>query len=203
MGEKRKSVRSELNINHEIIGEQPSSPSATVTDLLEHTDPLTSDDYVLMENQVNRLARRYPAGNLAAPAYGGLLVTDGSTAQTGIDGTPAVLTCFAANMAASLVTPDHTTDTLTITRAGVYAISVQMSFSGTLNEQVTVELYVDGVASGLKFDRKLGSGGDVGSASLAGLLSLDAGDVLDLRVNSDGTSISVTVTQGQLAVHSV
>ena len=69
-----------------------------------------------------------------------------------------------------------------------------------LYEQVTAELYIDGVASGLRFDRVLGGGGDLGSASFSGILSLNDGDVLDVRLNSDGTSISVTPVNAQFTV---
>ena len=76
---------------------------------------------------------------IAEVYYGGLELTDGSTAQTGVDATPAVMTGWAANSDANDVVPDHTTDTITITTAGVYYINAQVSFSGTVNAQITAE----------------------------------------------------------------
>ena len=51
--------------------------------------------------------------------------------------------------------------------------------------------------------RKLGTGGDVGSASLTGLVSLTAGDSIMIYVSSSDGGTSMTVHQSQLAVAQV
>ena len=134
-------------------------------------------------------------------AYSGLSVANNAVAQTGITATPAVLTAFDTVLPESNVTGDHTANTLTVdagVATGDYLIAASFSFSGSNNATFAFELFKNNVATGLKMDRKLGTGGDVGSSGFNGLLELAAGDVLDVRVSGDGAT--VTVSNAQIVV---
>jgi hypothetical protein len=130
--------------------------------------------------------------------YGAILVTDGVTGQTP-GTTPVKLTAFTTNGLARNVVPDHTNDRLTIgaNGAGDYLIIFQSSFSGSNNATFELEFYLNQVATGYKTSRKLGSAGDVGSASLIGLGSLVDGDEIEIFVDG-GAGESLTVEDAQL-----
>jgi len=131
-------------------------------------------------------------------AYSGLSVANNSTAQTGITGTPVLLTAFDTVLPESNVTGDHSANTLTVdagVATGDYLIAASFSFSGTNNGTFTFELFKNNVAAGIKMDRKLGTGGDVGSSGFNGLVNLAASDVLDVRVSGDAASVTVTNAQ--------
>jgi len=132
--------------------------------------------------------------------YGMLHVEDASTPQTGLNGTPQKLTAFVVEGPSSGVTCDATNDKLTVGTAGVYLCMLQLSFSGTISASIEGHIYKGGVDTGLGFHRKMGTGGDQGSASCIGLVTCAASDVLEIYVTSDGSNDSVTVIDGQFAV---
>jgi hypothetical protein len=70
---------------------------------------------------------------------------------------------------------------------GVHEITVQCSFGGLFNATVHGTVWHNGATSDLQFERKLSAAGDVGSASMTGLLSLIAGDTLTLAFESNVT----------------
>ena len=67
---------------------------------------------------------------------------------------------------------------------------------------MTLEFYVQGVATGIKGVRKLGVGGDVGSMSLSGIIAMNSGNAVNLRANSDGSTIEITVVDAQFTLSS-
>jgi len=88
--------------------------------------------------------------------------------------------------------------------AGMYRVSCSISFSGSLNATITGKVYVTGAAdASLLFVRKLGTGGDVGSASTAGLASLSASDTVDFRVTADGNTKSITIHALNLSIERI
>jgi len=131
---------------------------------------------------------------------GEIKTVDGSTAQASLSTTPVKLTCFAANGVNKGVTPDHTNDKLTIDAGGDgdYEVAIQLSFSGSNSTGFTFKVRKNGVETDAGCERKLGVGGDVGSCSIAGVIpSLVATDYLEIYVEADAASKSVTVTQAQ------
>lgn len=132
--------------------------------------------------------------------YASILTVDGSTAQTGISATPAIVTGWSANGAASDgLTPDYTTtDGITIDVDGVYAIYFQSSFSGTGSKTFEYHLRVDGVEQAEGAHRKMGTAGDVGSVSFAAIKSLSAAEVVTVYVESGDGGTSVTPLDAQL-----
>jgi hypothetical protein len=84
------------------------------------------------------------------------------------------------------ITLDGDAGTMTMVGGGVYKTDMTVSFSGTDNATFEGHIFVDGVKqSNAGAKRKLGSGGDVGTTTLTGLINVVAGDVVSLRVTSD------------------
>ena len=134
--------------------------------------------------------------------YGGLYVEDGSTAETTVDATPRIVEAFTTAMSTgSEATSSTTAGTVTITDAGDYRVDTQFSFSGSLSKTYEVEVYVDGVGTGIKCERLLGTGGDVGSASVSGIVSLTAGQVVSLYQSSTDGGTTITISNAQLVVN--
>ena len=136
--------------------------------------------------------------------YGGLYVEDGSTAETTTDATPRKIGGFTTVMpSSSTCTPSATTDDITITDAGDYMVEGTLSFSGTLSKTFVVEIYKDAVASNIKFIRTLGTGGDVGSASVSGIITLTAGQAVSLYHSSTDGGTTFTLVNGTLTINKI
>ena len=89
---------------------------------------------------------------------------------------------------------------------GNYDISFQCSFSGSVSALVQYRLRVDAVEQSFGCNRKLGTGGDVGSCSFfAPGVTLTATDVLTVYVETDdpGTGDQVTVVDAQFSARMV
>lgn len=145
----------------------------------------------------------------AIQAYGSIYVSGGSITQT-TNATPGdfdVVTAFntsdGANGLASGTTPVKTSNKITLDTAGVYAIDLACAFVGDSTSggvTFTVKAYVEGVVQDqIAFQRKTAST-DVGSAVAYGLISVNAGDDLDLRVAADAASSSFTPVEMNLTV---
>ena len=133
--------------------------------------------------------------------YGGLYVEDGATAETTTDATPRKIAAFTTVMpSSSACTPSAATDDITVTDAGDYKIDTQFSFSGTLSKTFVVEVYVDGVATNMKCTRKLGTSGDIGSASVIALVTLTAGQAVSLYHSSTDGGTAFTMADGQITI---
>lgn len=133
--------------------------------------------------------------------YGGIKIVDGITAQSGITPTPETLTGWEVNSPSNGVSPDYSTGQITVDHDGVYLVTAQVSFSGTLNTTFTVHVRIDGVEQDEGLHRKMGTGGDVGSASLMAIISLSEGNVLTLYVQSDaGGGASMTPVDAQFMI---
>ena len=146
-------------------------------------------------------------------AYGSITVEDNAT-ETTISGTQTdfganavQVVTFGANGVALNTTPDHTNDHITIDVAGVYQIALSMSFSGEANDTYSFAIFKNNKATqlGTRATRVIGSGGDVGSASLVAMASLDVNDTIEVWIqNEDGvTNFNCTVEDASLTVFRV
>lgn len=137
-------------------------------------------------------------------AYAGIYVSDGSTGQNILTGTSYTkLTGFTTNGESYNCTADAANDKITITKAGKYWVSGSFSFSGSANVTFRICLFYDNTEiSKIHLARKLGSGGDVGSASFSGILSASANKDIDCRVRHDsiGTE-SITLQYANFTIH--
>lgn len=141
----------------------------------------------------------------ALGGYASLKTVDGSTAQTGIGVTPVKLTTWDTNGDSNGLTPDHTSDDITIDVSGVYHVDCNVSFSGTANATFQLHLRVDNVEKDEGLHRKLSTGGDVGSAGFSGIVTVAANEVLTVWVESDdaGTGDSITPADAQFNVNQI
>ena len=142
----------------------------------------------------------------ALGVYGSLSCFDASTSQTSLGTTPALLTCFTADGNANGTTPANASDSITVNVAGNYDVYFQCSFSGTNSAEVAFRLRKGGVEQNFGCTRKLGTAGDVGSASfLAPGVTLAASDVLTVYVETDdaGGGDQITVVDAQFSVQMV
>jgi hypothetical protein len=132
--------------------------------------------------------------------YGSIYVNGGSTAQTGISGTPAKMTGFAVNGISSGTTPDHTSDNITIITAGDYLINASVSFVGSSSDVFQVEIYNNTTGTGYAFNRFISAGGDTGSASCNALITCAASDEISLYISSSTGGTSFTPQEASLIV---
>lgn len=96
-----------------------------------------------------------------------------------------------------------TNERITIDYAGTYLICLGLSFSGTGSTEFEIEVQDNGggtLLGGLEINRKLGSAGDVGSASVQDVVTLSASDYLELYVKADGASKDFLIFNGTLMV---
>ena len=133
--------------------------------------------------------------------YGHISTLGGVTNQGSLTTTPVKLTGFTADGPSSAdVTPAHGSDQITVTVAGKYKVSVQLSFSGTASKTFLLRTYVDGVITTLGCQRKLGTGGDVGSCSFDGFLTLTANQVVTVYISSSDGGTDLLLVDGQLSI---
>ena len=133
------------------------------------------------------------------PVYGMLYVDDGDTGQS-IGTTPEKVTGFTDAGPSLSTTPSAPNDQIVVGEDGLYKLDAQLAFSGSVSEEFTIYLYVNGVATDFGTHRVLGTGGDVGSCSILGYVSLSAGDAVSVYVNASAASKTFTLVDGQLLV---
>lgn len=107
-------------------------------------------------------------------------IIGGSTSQV-VSATPTKMTGWAEDGLNVGPTPAFGSNEITINTAGVYRVDVDVDFSGTNSKTYLVAVYNDVgagyVDAGLaRLNRKLGTGGDVGSGRMHGHISLDPTD---------------------------
>ena len=204
-----------------LVRAKEATPPSTRTGgrLLSEIAALSSveDDLLfLLERPGDNMAYKGTFAQLKAKVlekyYGIMQTVDGDTAspqiaQGSVNATPALLTAWNTDGLSSGITVSSATGKMTVSNAGIYEIDLSISFSGTLSKTFVFEIYQDDVsasptptATGFKMTRKLGTGGDVGSASLTGLVSLAANDSIMIYVSSTDGGTDVVVHQSQLLV---
>jgi hypothetical protein len=131
---------------------------------------------------------------------GTLYCEDNSTAESTVDATPRQIANLGAKKVEAGLTVDTAASKITVAAAGDYLVVAGVCFSGTLSKTYVVEVYIDTTGTNLKLERKLGTGGDVGSAHVSGIITLAAGeDVSIYQSTTDGGS-AFTIQNGQLSV---
>lgn len=98
------------------------------------------------------------------------------------------------------ITPDFANDRITITANGIYFVGLFPSFSGGTSAVVNGAAYVDNVRQeSVRFRRKLGTGGDVGSAGALGLINITGTPVdLEFWARADTGTPNFKLEAGQL-----
>jgi hypothetical protein len=128
--------------------------------------------------------------------YGEISVTDNSNATTiTLANTFYQVTVFDTNGPSNDTTPDHTNDHIEIDHDGIYLVTMSASIltegAGTGDDYEGVIHKNNGATEleNLHFHRALsGGGGDLGSVSISGIVSLSDGDTVELWIqNTTGT----------------
>lgn len=133
-------------------------------------------------------------------AYGGLRA-DGSAAQmTGLNSTPTKVTSFTHTLASdgTVVVASAANDNVTPSITATYEIHGELSFIGSASVIYTLEIYIGGVASGIRAQvAQLGTGAEV-AASFSGVASIAAAQAVEMRVSCSTASSVLTARAGQL-----
>jgi len=133
--------------------------------------------------------------------YAQLYTHDGVSGLT--VGTSPVDVEWASGQTEDGIDADATAESITVGSGhdGLYLALAQFSFSGSLSVTFELHLAVDGVQEdAIACKRKLGTGGDVGSCSFAGLVTLADGEEVTVEVEADGSSKTFTLVHGQLVL---
>ncbi len=136
----------------------------------------------------------------AALAHGIMSVQSGVTAEPTVDTTPRKIAAWNVDGIAKNMTVDSTIgNDITASVAGVYVAITSIAFVGSSGDTFKFEIFKNGVATGFAIERKIGTGGDHGSAPIIGLVSLVATDTVEVFQSTvDGNSM--TISEAQLAV---
>lgn len=109
------------------------------------------------------------------------------------------LTIFTANGDAVGVTPDHTTDKLTVAEAGLYLVGYQVTFTGTNTNEIVFAVYKNGTTRyeqslcGLTLDSATSR-----NAGAAAIVNLAVNDTLELWFQNLTAGNPITVRDGAL-----
>ena len=131
---------------------------------------------------------------------GTLYVTGNTTGESTVDATPRLIAALDTSGPAEGLTVDTAGSQITIDEAGDYLVIGSISFSGTLSKIFNVAIYKNTSTTGYALERKLGTGGDVGSAMVSGIVTCAALDDISLYQSSTDGGTAFTATDAQLSV---
>jgi hypothetical protein len=120
--------------------------------------------------------------------YGEIYLHEGVTAQSIPTGaTYTKVDGFVSDGASSNCTNAAASDKITATLAGEYKVECSLSFTGTgVNKTWFGSVFVNGVEQDkIHFERRISTGGDVGSTQFGGIATVAAGNDIDIRVRHD------------------
>jgi hypothetical protein len=213
MAHQRRSLDAPLVVRYK-VSDPPTIPSGgPLIDDLPQLKAIIGTDVGLVsrDKESRHVSMTVMREFLGAKAYGMLQTIDGDalspvTTQS-INGTEALLDTWRTNGIASGTTPDYTSGKVTAAVDGVYDVTFHISFSGSLGKTIDLEIFKEIISDSpqissaeYEIERKLGTGGDVGSASCGGLIELSAGDSVMVYVYSSDGGTSITVHHAQLKV---
>lgn len=133
--------------------------------------------------------------------YGGVVANYADHRITGVDASYVLVDGYDHELPSRYVTSNATGGKVTLHKGGDWLVAVQSSFSGVANTEYHFAVFLDGTETILETDRKLGTGGDVGSCSIVGILSVTSGQVVDVRGKTlSGSGNFAGIQQAQLVV---
>ncbi|MFC1618275.1 hypothetical protein ACFL2B_03280 [Patescibacteria group bacterium] len=136
------------------------------------------------------------------PVYGELYVSDNSSAQAMSSAYAQYTTSWAVGNSSG-TTPSAVNSDIAISTTGYYLVTFSGSFSGSNSETFTAQIQKNNGATdltNLTLERKLGTGGDVGSTSISGIGYFESGDTVELWIKSATDSKTMTMRQANLSV---
>ena len=117
------------------------------------------------------------------------------------------VTNYSANGDSSLCTPDYVNNKITLTRNGEYRLSTHVSFAGSGSGNTWFgTIFAGGTElADIHFERKIGTGGDHGSAGISGFYACTNAPVdIDFRMRHEaGGDLNLTATYMNLNVHRI
>ena len=98
------------------------------------------------------------------------------------------------------ITPVSSSGLLQTITAGVYKVDSAVSFSGSVSDNMEIEILINAATSlgNNHADRKLGTGGDIGAAPLSGLHDLSSGDTIGLYARSTSAAATITLKHANI-----
>lgn len=147
-------------------------------------------DYFGVINDQGMIIKVIRASQIVAAVchYGELRNVAGAPTSQTPGTTPVLYTGFDEDGLASGIAVDNATDLMTPSVDGIYQVEFGISFGGTISAQFDFEFMKDiggtPTQTGIRMSRKLGTGGDVGSASMQGLAQLTADQTVGVYVSS-------------------
>jgi hypothetical protein len=135
------------------------------------------------------------------PAYGEISVKDAAVTQA-VTAAPAKLAAFDTDGLASLVTADHTDDSLEVLSAGKYKVVFTATFSYAAAAVVQLHIRVDAVESQYNFKLESLTSGDVLNGSCHGILDLAVNEKVTVYVEADSDA-NITVSDAQLTLERI
>lgn len=140
-------------------------------------------------------------------SYAELHAHDNSTGQSIATGTTyAKITALIGAGPYNDAAISTSTQEITINRAGTYRVALNVSFYSDTNNVIAYFAAFKGTSEldNIHFERKIGTGADVGSSAASGYVTCAAGDIITLRARHDYTaSVTLTVTYANLNVERI
>ena len=136
--------------------------------------------------------------------FGEIWVKGNGTADTVATATSTQITRFANNGESNNTTPDHTNDHITINKSGKYLVTISISFSGDASVDWSFSLFLNNGTTeceNVHTNRKLGAGGDIGSASMSGICDFTSGQTVELwMIHGAGVNKDITIQDCALSL---
>jgi hypothetical protein len=115
--------------------------------------------------------------------YGEIYIANSSASQSIPTGTYTQLLLWTGNGQYYKTTPDSTQGHITVNTSGNYLVTMSVAFSGDASVEWTGGVRTNNgtvAHANLETHRKLGAGGDVGSASISGIAPFTDGDTVEI-----------------------
>ncbi len=131
--------------------------------------------------------------------YGDIYVDDNSNSVELDVGSYVQITDFDTNGPFNGTMPDHTENHITITDSGIYSVNCHISVHNdsvgkqTINMAVFVNNGFEELANTEAHDTLQGGSGDTVSFSFGGIVTLDAGDTVEVWATTDATTESIVI----------
>jgi len=117
------------------------------------------------------------------------------------------ITVFDTDGLKRFLTPDHTNDHITVDVTGIYRVEASVSLTTSAGNK-TLQFKIRKNNGTTDFnntlsERKMGTAGDMGHTSSTGLITLNAGDTVELWVANISDSSNVTIRHAVLCAECI
>ena len=174
------------------------------TGLDPNTAPLMTDLLMMIDDPGGSAAnQKITFANAKAHEFGQIYAHDGSDTQNPGVAYALITQWLSDGLSSAGVTPDQANNKISIaaTALGIYRVTLNLSYSGTGSSDWVCAVFWDGTeCDQVEFQRKLGTGGDVGSGGAIGFVDVTSAGDFDVRVRSDGAGDDFVLLAGSLMV---